>query len=135
MYYVYHIPKRQEWGCTNNLEHRLKQLKYTILDVDRVITVGNMNKAADMEKELNLEYGYKWSDANDYRHVTRIGGFSKEQQSKGGKTNVDSGHLKNISSFAGKIGGKAQSEKEYTCPNCNRKGRGNRFVSHIKNCK
>jgi hypothetical protein len=73
MYTLYHIPKRKEWGCTTNLEYRLKKLDYQMLDVDRIITVGNINKAADMEAQLNIEYGYGWNTSQDYRRVTRMG--------------------------------------------------------------
>jgi len=58
---------------------------------------------------------------------------------KGGQTAVLSGQLQSICSSGGKVGGKIagkiQSQIERVCPNCNRIGRGNRFVSHIKNCK
>ena len=75
MFYIYHIPKRGEWGCTINLERRLKTLDYKFSDLDRVITVGNINKAADMERELNIEYGYGWNISQDYRKISlrRIG--------------------------------------------------------------
>ena len=73
MYYIYHIPKRKEWGCTTNLEKRLKKLGYQISDVDRIITVGNINNAADMEAQLNIEYGYGWNTSQDYRRVIKMG--------------------------------------------------------------
>ena len=73
MYTLYHIPNRKEWGCTTNLEKRLKRLNYTSNDLDRVITVSNIDKAASMEKQLNLEYGYGWNESQDYRRVTKMG--------------------------------------------------------------
>ena len=69
MYYLYHI-KGVKWGCTKDLEIRLKKQRYSISDLDRLITVGNINLASKMEKELNLEYGYKWQDSQDYRFIT-----------------------------------------------------------------
>lgn len=74
MYYVYHIPKRQQWGCTQNLEKRIKIHKkrkgYTINDVTQIITFTDIDQAADAEKELNLKYGYGWNSSRDYRIVT-----------------------------------------------------------------
>lgn len=68
MYSLYHI-KGVKWGCTKNLEKRLKNQGYSISDLDRLITVGNIDKAAEMEKELNLEYGYKWDNSLEYKRV------------------------------------------------------------------
>jgi hypothetical protein len=98
-YYLYHIPQRKEWGCTANLNRRLRSLKYKIEDVDRVITCGNVDMAADMERDLNIEYGYGWNPSQDYRRVikmAKIGGINmqknhpniiKETGSKNGKIN------------------------------------------------
>ncbi len=148
MYTLYHIPGKK-WGCTiQKLSRRLWEQGYSINDIDRAITVINKDKAAEMEKQLNLEYGYSWKASEDYRNITKLAesnrkcGFTKEQRLKGalkgGKSAVESGQLKSICSMGGKIGGKIagymQSQKEYICPNCNRIGKGNRFVSHIKNC-
>ena len=116
MYYLYHIPNRKEWGCTKYLEKRVRTLGYNFEDLERVIIVGNKNKAADMEKELNISYGYNWSDRHDYRVVTKIGiPFTKNSQSKGGIT---------------------QTSKVITCPYCNKIGKGmimHRW--HYDNCK
>ena len=71
MFYLYHI-KGVKWGCTKNLEKRLKAQGYTINDCDRIITVGNIDKAADMEKELNISHGYKWDSSLDYRRVKQM---------------------------------------------------------------
>ena len=90
MYYIYHIPKRKEWGCTTNLKKRLDRLNYSYNDLDRVITVSNIDKAADMERELNLEYGYGWNESQDYRRVTKMGlGGAK----LGGDANVENGNI------------------------------------------
>jgi hypothetical protein len=73
MYTLYHIPNRKEWGCTNNLNGRLQKLGYSILDVDKIIEVNDIDGAAEMEKQLNLEYGYGWNESQDYRRVTKMG--------------------------------------------------------------
>jgi len=73
MYYVYHIPKRKQWGCTQNLHKRIKRLHYrkgyTINDVEQVITFTDIDQAADAERDLNLKYGYGWNKSRDYRVV------------------------------------------------------------------
>jgi hypothetical protein len=96
MYYLYHI-KGVKWGCSNQLKIRLKKQGYTLNDVYEIIEETNIDKAADMEKQLNIRDGYKWRDDQDYRIITKaaiIGGniVGKER----GKLNVLSGHLKNI---------------------------------------
>ena len=90
MYTLYHIPNRKEWGCTTDLDRRLSKLNYSHNDLDRVITVGNIDKAADMEKQLNLEYGYGWNESQDYRRVTKMG---LNGSKKGGNKNKESGWI------------------------------------------
>jgi hypothetical protein len=74
MYYVYHIPQRKQWGCTNNLKRRMKrhtQKKgWTINDITQIYTFTDIDEAADMERDLNLHYGYGWNKSRDYRIVT-----------------------------------------------------------------
>jgi hypothetical protein len=68
MFYVYHI-KGKKWGCCNNrLENRLRDQGYSIKDVDRVIIVGNLQKASQMERDLQVEYGYPL-DTNTYEQL------------------------------------------------------------------
>ena len=89
-YYVYHIPKRKEWGCTKNINLRLKQLGYTDNDLDRIIICENIDTAAELEKRMNIEYGYGWNETRDYRIITNVsktgyikgGEISKEKNSK-----------------------------------------------------
>ena len=90
MHYIYHIPERKEWGCTNNLKRRLCQLKYKMEQVDRVITCGNVDMASELEKNMNLQYGYQWNDSRYYSRVLKM--HSTENRIKGG-------------SIGGKIGG------------------------------
>ena len=90
MYYIYHIPKRKEWGCTTNLEKRLERLNYSYSDLDRVITVGNIDKAAEMEAQLNIQYGYGWNASQDYRRVTKMGLSGAKI---GGDRNVENGNI------------------------------------------
>lgn len=97
MYYIYHIPKRQQWGCTDNLERRIKDLQkrkgYTINDVTQILTFTDLDKAADTERELNLKYGYGWNRSRDYRVVI-------SKASKAGiaasKVNVASGQIQEL---------------------------------------
>jgi 3-oxoacyl-ACP reductase-like protein len=144
MYTLYHI-KGKKWGLTEQkLERRLWQQKMSLNDVSNIITCGNIDMAADMERDLNIEYGYGWNESRDYRNIikNRKCNFTNSDRMKGaykgGKSAILSGQLLSVCSIGGKnggkIAGKIQSQKEYICPNCNRKGRGNRFVSHIKHC-
>ncbi len=144
MFTLYHI-EGKKWGMTEQkLERRLWQQNLKIDDVSNVITCGNLDMAADMERDLNIRDGYGWNESRDYRNVIKWRRCSWTAEDalrgaiKGGQTAVLSGQLQSICSMGGKVGGKIagrlQSQKEYICPTCNRKGRGNRFVSHIKNC-
>ena len=88
MYTLYHIPARKEWGCTKELNRRLKRLGYTMDDVVETIEVSGFNRAAELEKKLNIQYGYGWNDSQDYRRVTKMG---LNGAKKGGDTNVKTG--------------------------------------------
>jgi hypothetical protein len=81
MYIVYHIPQRKEWGCTKDLKDRLKNSIYDIKDVDKVILVDDMDEAAELEKSLNLEYGYGWNSSRDYRLMVKRAKLSNKIQS------------------------------------------------------
>ena len=70
-YYVYHIQKRQEWGCTTNLNRRLKQLGYSVNDVVEVLSFTNIDEAADTERQLNIRDGYGWNTGRDYRNIIK----------------------------------------------------------------
>jgi hypothetical protein len=144
MYKIYHI-KGVKWGCTKQkLERRLGQQKSKLSDVSEVIEEKDFEKAAELEKFLNIRDGYGWNDSRDYRNIIKRRKCSWTAEDrlkgalKGGKSAVESGQLKSICSMGGKIGGKIagkiSSQIERICPNCNRIGKGNRFVSHIKNC-
>jgi hypothetical protein len=74
-YYIYHI-EGVKIGCTKNVKTRMSRQKnpnYTILE-----THDDINTAANREKELNIQYGYKWNDGQDYRAITKITGRSKD---------------------------------------------------------
>ena len=116
MYTLYHIPKRKEWGCTKHLKRRIKTLGYELSDIIEIINIPDLNTAADMERELNIKYGYGWSERHDYRVVTKLANpFTKEQQSKGGKV---------------------QSSKIINCPHCGKSGKGMIMGRwHMDNCK
>ena len=150
MFTLYHI-KGKKWGCTKQkLSIRLWQQGLSIKDVCETIIVETEEEASKLEEQLNKKFGYPFKKSETYSHMLKIisenrhyGGFTEEQRlrgaKKGGKTAVESGQLFSVCSMGGKIGGKIagrlQSQKEYVCNNCGRSGRGNRFVSHIKNCK
>ena len=110
MFYLYHIPKRQQWGCTQNLQKRLKALHkrkgYTINDVTQIITYTDIDQAADMERELNLKYGYGWNKSRDYR-------VAISKSSNGGKAaaevNLASGQIQELGRTG--LGGKARGEQ------------------------
>lgn len=84
-YYIYHI-KDKKWGCTKHLEQRLAKQKYTLNDVCEIIEIYDLDKAAKLEKELNLKHGYFWSDTQEYKKALRNskhGGIkAKEKNSK-----------------------------------------------------
>ena len=90
MFTLYHIPDRKEWGCTKNLKQRLKKLGYTSNDVYETLTVDNVNTAAELEKELNIMYGYGWNESQDYRRVTKMG---LNGAKKGGDVNKQTGWI------------------------------------------
>jgi hypothetical protein len=69
-----------------------------------------------------------------------VGAMCFESRSKAGKVqgkkNVESGHLKTISSISGKIHGKINANKERVCPYCLIKSNGIGFYRwHGENCK
>ena len=145
-YYLYHIPQRKEWGCTTNLKRRLRHLKYKIEDVDRVITCGNVDMAADMERDLNIEYGYGWNPSQDYRVIIKAAKaallvdykrhnhmFTKEECSLGGYLVGKYPTEKCITARKNNI---SKLNLYKICPYCNIKTRGaayNRY--HGDKCK
>jgi hypothetical protein len=161
MFTLYHIPKRKEWGCTKNLTKRLKTLSYNIEDISDIILESDINKAADLEKKLNIEYGYGWNSSRDYRLQVKRAYKSNEKQSlkklksssnQGkiiGKTNIETGHLKSICVLGGKVtankpewkvssakGGFNQSQIIRECNICGKVGKGNAMLRHhFENCK
>jgi hypothetical protein len=161
MYTIYHIPKRKEWGCTKNLNKRVKDLGYTISDVKETIVLNDLDLAANMERDLNIKYGYGWNSSRDYRlmvkraiksNVTQSIKKLKSSSIQGkitGNKNVETGHLKSIAKLGGiataskqewKVssakGGHTQSQIVRECPHCNKIGKGNAmFVHHFDKCK
>ena len=115
MFYLYHI-KGKKWGCTKHLKRRLKVQGFEMSDVAEIIEVLDKNTAAEKEKKLNLDFGYRWSDREDYRVVTKITkSFTNKARSKGGKI---------------------QSSKIIVCPHCRKIGKGMIMGRwHMDNCK
>jgi hypothetical protein len=70
MHKLYHI-KGKKWGCSIELEDRLSKQGYTLKDVCEIIEILDVNKAADMERELNIRDGYGWNSSQDYRIITK----------------------------------------------------------------
>jgi hypothetical protein len=90
MFTLYHIPDRKEWGCTKDLKARLIKLGYTSNDVCETLQVVDKDEAANLEKELNIMYGYGWNSSKDYKRVTNMGINGAK---KGGDANKESGWI------------------------------------------
>jgi hypothetical protein len=146
MYTLYHIPNKK-WGLTKRkVERRLWEQGYSISDIDRIITVDNIDKASEMEEQLNIEYGYSWKKSENYKHITKIAAgnrkcsWSNDDRMrgalKGGRTAVSSGQLKSVCSDGGKVGGKIIGNREHTCPHCGHTQKGNGiYRNHFDKCK
>jgi hypothetical protein len=150
MYYIYHIPG-VKIGCTGNLKRRLRQQGYKLSQVEVIAIIEDINQAADLEKELNLKYGYSWNNAQDYRNMIKVANlalqtdykrynhnFTKDERVLGGKIsgrkNVENGHLAKVRDV--KKAGLASCLKEYTCPHCGKVGKSNSmFGHHFDKCK
>ncbi len=78
----------------------------------------NREDALQLEGELKKQYGFEWTE--------------KTRGQKGGRSQVESGHLQSISSK----GGKTTGSIERTCPHCNKPIKGpTYFRFHGNNCK
>ncbi len=145
MYSLYHI-KGIKWGCTKKLENRLKKQGYKISDVVELIQFDNIDDASDMEKTLNLQYGYYWNDTQDYRIITNC---AKKALSIDFKRHEHT-FTKQQSALGGFITGKKKTEKQQkarknniekiniyrTCPYCDLTTRGAAYFRyHGNNCK
>lgn len=89
MHKLYHI-KGKKWGCSIELEDRLSKQGYTLKDVCEIIEVLDVDKAADMERELNIRDGYGWNPSQDYRIITKAAALGGKAA---GKLARDSGQL------------------------------------------
>jgi hypothetical protein len=118
MYYIYHI-KGIKWGCTNNLERRLKDQNYTINNLDRLITVGNIDKATELEKDLNLEYGYGGNQLKSYKQTYQHNlANSMKGATASGKKNRETGHIQSLNYLPHHV-----NKQIITCPHCNKSGK------------
>ena len=139
MFYLYHI-KGIKWGCTKRLEQRLKAQGYTTSDCQNIIEVNDINEASDMERELNLQYGYGWNKNQDYRKITK---FSENIRNSNhpsilgktfGKYNLKS--TKESCAKGGKIVGNDVGNRIHTCQYCGKVGKGRTMYRwHMDNCK
>ena len=149
MFYLYHI-KGIKWGCTKNLEQRLQRQGYTKSDCQNIIEIDDIDKASETEKELNLQYGYKWNSSQDYRVIKRlskIGGIKSSQApdfiercKKGGRANKQATSTllkyRHEGIKASTKSPKHNSKQIYECPHCNKIGKGaTMFRWHYDNCK
>lgn len=138
MFYLYHI-KGVKWGCTKRLEQRLKKQGYSISDLDRLIIVSNVDKAAEMEKELNLEYRYN-NQLTDYRQITKASEKIRNSNHPSilgktfGKYNLKS--TKESCAKGGKMIGNIVGNRIHTCQYCGKIGKGRAMYRwHMDNCK
>jgi len=146
MYYIYHI-KGVKWGCSKRLEKRLKQQGYTINDTCEIIEESDLDTAADLEKHLNIKYGYSWRDDQDYRVVLEAGKQSYKYKKRKGPLNT---FTKKDCQLGGYITGKKKGEKQqiarrnniaklnvyHTCPHCGIHTRGVAYFRyHGDKCK
>lgn len=135
MFYVYHIPKRRQWGCTNNLEKRIKKLKYrkgyTLNDVEQIITFTDIDEAADAERDLNLKYGYGWNSSRDYRVVITK---AKAGGEAAAKVNTESKQIHQLGKTS--MGAQASAKIIRVCPHCDKAVKGNTYFKwHGENCR
>jgi excinuclease UvrABC ATPase subunit len=144
MYYIYHI-KGKKWGCTKNPKQRLKKQGYEY--ADEVILESDLDNAADLEKELNIKYGYPWRDDQDYRAILNAGKQSYKNKVRKGPKHT---FTKKDCQLGGYITGKKKSEKQQkarrnnvsklniyqTCPYCGLTTRGAPYYRyHGDKCK
>jgi hypothetical protein len=138
MYTIYHI-QGVKIGCSVNPKARVKEQGYSAFQVLEVHD--DIQVASKREIELQLEYGYG-RDNKPYTQTVSMSTF--EASSKGGKKNVESGHMKTLHSIGGKIGGKIQgpiqgkinAAKVQTCPWCFKTIKGLNYTKwHGDRCK
>lgn len=65
IFYLYHI-KGKKWGCTLQLEKRLKKQGYTIEDTEEIKEVIGVEVADRLEKFLNEKEGYSYNHTQSY---------------------------------------------------------------------
>jgi hypothetical protein len=145
-YYIYHI-EGVKWGCTINLEKRLKVQGYNIASIKEVIEKYDIDEAAELEKQLNIEYNYSWNDGQDYRMI--VNALKKTYKNKVRYT-PEHTFTKKDCQLGGYITGKKKGEKQQiarrnnvskiniykTCPYCNLTTRGAAYHRyHGEKCK
>ena len=148
-YYIYHIPGIKI-GCTQDVPHRMREQQFT--EWEHLETHTDIYEASTRELELQAEFGlpidkipYWQAVENRYKWNSETAG---EAGSIGGRANVESGHLKSISSLGGKVGGKIggkiagkingkkNAAKISTCEHCGKTGKYMAMIRyHFNNCK
>jgi hypothetical protein len=103
---VYHVPG-EKIGCTNDWPQRVIDQGFNPDACEFLFTSNDGWEAGDKERELQKEYGYK-VDRQHYmvsRENRRKGGI------KGGLTNKESGHWKEVCIIGGKTVGPENGQK------------------------
>ena len=127
-YYIYHIPGIKI-GCTTNVPHRMQEQGFT--EWEHLETYTDIYEVSDREIELQKEYGLPVDTVPYWQAVENRYKFTKEHMSKGGRTNVRTGHLDNIQHLA-----QASRLEKVECPHCNKVGaKFNMKRWHFDNCK
>lgn len=108
IYYIYHIPTFRhkdgrigKIGCTEEEDAKVRVQNQGYTEYEILETHTDIMVASDREIELQKEYGYPVDKVPYYVSKKNRKKFTKEEQIKGGKTNVKSGHLQSISSKGG----------------------------------
>lgn len=135
MYYIYHI-KGVKIGCSVEPQKRVNKQGYTEYDILEIHT--DIDIASTREVELRKQYGYIENTCLYKDSVKNRRKWTKDDQRKGGLTNVKSGHLKNIASLGGKNNGvSTRNTTPFICVHCNKTiiGVANYKRFHNDNCK
>lgn len=139
IYYIYHLPhfihkdgSIGKIGVSEKPKIRTKNQGYADYEILEEYTC--IYKVSDREIELQKQYGYP-VDKQLYWKTRKMP--TKEGNTKGGKTAVESGQLRLVSTKeASSKGGLTQSQITYTCPYCGNEGKSNVMLRHhFDKCK
>jgi hypothetical protein len=126
IYYIYHIPT-YKWkngrigkiGCAQDHQQRVSEQgysEYELLEKHTDIVI-----ASNREIELQTKYGYPIDKIPYYISIKNRRKWTKKDASKGGKTNVRTGHLAKIAHLGGKSNNVGERNRQkIECNYCNR---------------